>query len=162
MSRSRPGLNRLYDLGLGRGVVVHVLPPLSHEGSLRALVQSTIPRITAEVIAQKQILRDRNIPAVIDVHVNIALWRADEAMSGFTHTQLITDSQKLVEVVLFGSDVIHTYNDVDDRLGCQSGDRGGADVFDQDVLPCQRLADPSAMMEKDVCPCFVITAQLHL
>jgi len=118
--------------------------------------------VATQVIAQQEILLNRNIPAVIDVYVNITLWRSDESMSGFTNTQLITDSQKLVEVVLFGSDVIDTYNDVDDRLGGQSWDGGGADVFDQDVLPCQGLADSSSMVEKDVCPCFVIAAQLHL
>jgi hypothetical protein len=77
-------------------------------------------------------------------------------------TQLVPNCQEWIEVVLFDCDVVYGDHDVDDRLGCQSWDRSGTDVFDLDVLFCESFSDTPPVIAIDACPTVVMVVQLEV
>ncbi len=114
------------------------------------------------MIAKKEIVVDGGIVAFIHVHVDIAFRSAYETVPRFSDTQLVPDCQERVEVVFLGRDVVHGDHDVDDRLGCQPGHRGGTDVFDLDVHAGEGITDSPSVIEEDTCPSIVMAVQLEL
>ena len=125
---SRAGTLRLpgafLDLGddrsLGFGVGVHIRPVLIYQRALGALVQVAILRFRAQVVAKTQEIQCLLVPDFVDVHVDIAGKGAHHAASGLADAEFVASVQELVEVVLFGRDVVNGDEDVEDRLHCQS------------------------------------------
>lgn len=73
------------------------------------------------MIAQEKILVHSRIAPFEDVHVDVALRSAHEAMSRLPNAQFVARLEKRIKLVFFGGDVVDRNHDVDDRLRCQSG-----------------------------------------
>ena len=66
-------------------------------------------------------------------------------MAGLAHPQLVTDGLEGRAIDLLIGRVVDLDQDVDDRLGGQTRDRGGADVLDAPNQGPEGAADPVAL-----------------